>query len=375
MALDFPSSPTIGQVANGFTWDGEKWNAIPAEVPKKNYIVNGAMMVSQEFGSVGVSSGAFPNAYPVDMFYFYDGTAGTIGGRQTAEMSPSGSPNRLRITVSASAASIAAGDFMQLATIIEDLRVADLMMGRPQAKTVTIRFGVRAVAGTYGIAIRNYPAYNRAYVSEFTISAAEALTDVVRTVTIPLDQTGTWTHLQIMWGLAAGTNFQAAKHVWWGGGAPFATPAISNTFMAAVNNIFELFDVGFYIGTVAPTYELPEFAQEYASCQRYYEKSYDHYILPGTPTSTSVRGWHDWTVPTAATGGYLMCVDFKVRKRTTPTVTLYDNVGTPGTVYKGGSGQPAYLQGAGENGFVGGMAGAGPASNEMGLHFVAQARP
>lgn len=25
MAFDFPSSPTIGQVANGYTWDGEKW--------------------------------------------------------------------------------------------------------------------------------------------------------------------------------------------------------------------------------------------------------------------------------------------------------------------------------------------------------------
>ena len=25
MAFDFPNTPTLGQVYNGYTWDGEKW--------------------------------------------------------------------------------------------------------------------------------------------------------------------------------------------------------------------------------------------------------------------------------------------------------------------------------------------------------------
>ena len=55
MAYDFPSTPSIGQVANGYVWDGEKWLSSgspgPVLATKKNYIINGAMQVSQENGT------------------------------------------------------------------------------------------------------------------------------------------------------------------------------------------------------------------------------------------------------------------------------------------------------------------------------------
>lgn len=28
MAFDFPNSPTVDQEANGYVWDGEKWNFV-----------------------------------------------------------------------------------------------------------------------------------------------------------------------------------------------------------------------------------------------------------------------------------------------------------------------------------------------------------
>ena len=93
MAYDFPASPSTGQVYQGYTWDGEKWvstypvtvfNAVRYDLPqgltanqmaqgraniavlKKNYIINGAMMVSQENQTTaGTGAGTF---YPADQF-------------------------------------------------------------------------------------------------------------------------------------------------------------------------------------------------------------------------------------------------------------------------------------------------------------------
>ena len=61
MAFDYPSSPSIGQVANGYVWDGEKWvsaGSVPGPAVARvdalgwsGMQVNGSMEVSQEFGA------------------------------------------------------------------------------------------------------------------------------------------------------------------------------------------------------------------------------------------------------------------------------------------------------------------------------------
>jgi hypothetical protein len=50
MAYDFPASPTIGQVFQGWTYDGEKWLATataPNTAVKRNYLINGAFQINQ----------------------------------------------------------------------------------------------------------------------------------------------------------------------------------------------------------------------------------------------------------------------------------------------------------------------------------------
>jgi hypothetical protein len=330
MAFNFPNSPSIGQLypsppqANVpvYQWDGEKWVVItsgvspvyigdaPPAVPsngtlwfnsitaqlyiyytdvnssqwvmvvsaqapsrlQKNYIINGAMMISQENGSTaGSAAAAF---YPVDMFSAGAfNTTGVVNVQQAAAVTPGGSPNRFYAAVATADASVGATDLVYISHAIEGLRIADLKFGTANAKTLTLQFGVLStLAGTYSIVFLNKTT-NRSYVAEYTIAAGETSQDLVRSITIPGDVLGTWVTdntqgLYIRWGLMVGTTYQQAAGSW-GTGNVAGSPNQVN-FLSSTSNVFHLFDVGLYEGSVAPPFVVPDYAGELLSCQRYY---------------------------------------------------------------------------------------------------------
>ena len=148
-------------------------------------------------------------------------------------------------------------------------------MGSTSAKTITIQFGIKAPAGTYCLALTNAAA-NRGYISEYVIAAGEANTDVVKSVTIALDQTGTWAidntaGLNIQWTLMGGATVIGAANTWVAASS-FATANQFN-FMGTINNVFELFDVSLTEGSVAPPFQVPDYADELVACRRYYKKN------------------------------------------------------------------------------------------------------
>ena len=303
MALDFPSGPTVGQAYSGYIYDGEKWvsqgatpNAVRYDLPqgltanqtaqaraniwvtKRNYIVNGGMQVSQENGTTTVSAS---HAFPVDQFSIeYTGTTGTVGATQltpaNSVTTPGGSPNRIQVYVGTQDTSVAATDAVWYETRLEGLRIADLQLGKATAKTFTIQFGVRCgLAGTYSVTVRN-AASNRCYTAEYTIAAGEVGNDVIKSVTIPGDTTGTWNvdntiGMYIFWALMCGTTYQIAPGSW-AATASLASTNQTNWMGAPVNTVFHLFDVSLTEGSVAPPFQLPDYASELALCQRYYWK-------------------------------------------------------------------------------------------------------
>ena len=297
MAFDFPATPALGQVFGNYIWDGEKWKlqggqalgAVRYDTPqilsagqqaqardniriaKKNYIINGAMMISQENEAAAAGNN---NYFPVDMFIATFSYGGLCNAQQYPTITPAGSPSRLRVTVITADTSMGAGEYYQVLHMIEGLRMVDLCCGTAAAKTVTLRFGLKAPAGTYSVAFRNY-ASNRSYVAECVIAAGEANTDVVRTITVPLDQTGVWntnntTGLIISWALLVGSTYQTATLNTWTASNLSASTNQSN-FMSTVGNVFELFDVSLTEGSVAPPFQVPDYASELALCQRYYK--------------------------------------------------------------------------------------------------------
>lgn len=168
------------------TFNEALWASKPQ---KKNYILNGAMMVSQENGTTAGTTNGY---YPVDQFFGFLATTGSVQFRQVSGVTPAGSPNRISVTVASPDTSISAGENVGIIQNIEGYRTADLLLGSSSARTLVLRFLVRAPAGTYCVALRN-GGNSRSYVAEYTISAGEANTDVVKSVVVPGDVTGTWT--------------------------------------------------------------------------------------------------------------------------------------------------------------------------------------
>ena len=272
----------------------------------KNYIINGAMMISQENGA---TAGSAIYYYAVDQFMLASSNAGTQTAQQVASPTPGGSLNRLRVTATVADASVGAGDYSQIVQHIEGLRCADLRFGSSAAKTITVQFGVKAPAGTYCVTVQNV-AGNRSYVAEYTISAGEANTDTVKRMTVPGDMVGTWASdntscISIHWTLMVGTTFQQAAGSW--GTVQYALGSTNQyNFMSVANSVFELFDVSLTEGAVAPPFKVPDYASELAACKRYYTKD-----------TTIIQ------VP--ASGVMISLYNLKTEMRASPTV-VFSNV-------------------------------------------------
>lgn len=246
---------------------------------RRNRIVNGDMRVSQENGT---TSGTTNGRYPVDQWAQYFVTsAGTLTVAQVASVTPAGSPNRLRATVTVADASLAAGEYWTLSQNLEGSNVADFQYGGSSAKASVLRFGFKGPAGTYAAALHNSAA-NRSFVALFTISAGQANTDTVQTIAITGDTTGTWLTTDGVIGitldivLAAGSTYQGVAG--WQAGNVLGTSAVSNG-MGTGSAVFELFDVGLKLDPDATgvygAYEVGEVDAVY-----YPDRYFQSYIYP-----------------------------------------------------------------------------------------------
>jgi hypothetical protein len=159
--------------------------------------------------------------------------------------------------------------------MIEGTRFKAFAYGTANAKQAVLRFGFRGPAGTYSVGVGNQSSA-RAYCANFVIAAGQANTDTEQVIAIPGDITGTWETgtlggLWIYFGLAAGTNWTIAPGAWTATNKVFGTGITNNVNVAG--NVFELFDVAFYMDTnktgLAPPYQAPSEAQELQDCQRY----------------------------------------------------------------------------------------------------------
>ena len=88
------------------------------------------------------------------------------------------------------------------------------------------------------------------------------------------------------------------------------------------------------LGDTATPFEHRSFADELARCQRYYEKSYNYGTAVGTSTYLGAITMGGGTTGSTTSFSPLLCPQYKVRKRTAPTVTVYDPAGTSGKVQR-----------------------------------------
>jgi hypothetical protein len=262
MGINFPSSPTEGQVFEFqitsdnkafFTFTNGKWEVTPKRARPFNFITNGSFQVSQEFD---VATTNVNGAFAADQWWFSTSLTANVQVQRIAFNSINNSKYRYRAHVWTAKASIAAAEYVIAPGMtIEGTRFSAFGWGTAYPKQALLRFWLYAPAGTYAVCIRNGGTVSRSYVIPIVVTAGMANTNTLWEFVIPPDTAaggaGDWPNgntsgCYISWVWAAGTQYLTSTTNAWVEGNFLGPTGMSNG-LATLNNMFELQDVGFYI--------------------------------------------------------------------------------------------------------------------------------
>lgn len=321
MGINFPSSPTAGQVfLNGstkYTFTSGAWRAtaLGTALPY-NFVINGQHIVSQQNGrTAGTANGYFPSDQFVAGF--------NLANISTAsEASANGVQWHARLWNNAVGAAPAAGELMYIDTRLEGFRIMPFLWGTTTAKQVVLRFKARITAGvvphTFGVSIRSASPYI-AYVKNFVITTLTNWHEFI--LVVPGPTTGTWATdstigLSIFFTPTAGTDYSSATQNAWVSGNYICGTGTTN-FRQSASRGFDIADIGLYLDPdntgLPPTWETIPELQTYMECMRYWYKS---------------KGWRGVSTGGASVGrgGNPFLVDQRVAAATAivGTATAYD---------------------------------------------------
>jgi len=296
----------------------------------RNRIINGAMEIDQR--NAGANTVVSSNApYTLDRWRAQISQHnGSMNVRQQS-ITTEGYVKSLRAIVTTANTSLPASSLTRVWQSIEGLNVADLGWGTANASPVTLSFVVQSSnTGTFSGSITNYDE-NRSYPFEYTIDTANTLEK--KTITIPGDTSGNWSSntegsIALNFNLGAGSTLLGTADAWTGSWKTGVTGSFS--LIGVLNATWFLTGVQIEKGSVATPFERRPYGTELALCQRYYEKSYNQSVTPGT-ASVGISGF-----ATSTTSGYNFgSIKFAVTKRADPTVSTWSFNGTAGRVADG----------------------------------------
>lgn len=294
----------------------------------KNRIINGAMVIDQRNAGASVTPGT-GFVYNIDRWYTYAAQSSKISVQRNAgSVTPPPGFNYYLGVTSLSAFSPAAGDQFLLGQSIEGYNVADLDWGTSTAKDITLSFWVRSsLSGQFSATIESLDG-NNAYVAPYTISSTN--TWEYKTLTIPGRKTGTWEKtiyngMYVLWNLGNGTTFQTSSTNSWMSNVNAATG--DNKIVGTNGATWYITGVQVEKGTQATSFDYRPFGYEFALCQRYFECNLNYGTtianFTGNNNSAGVRAMY--VSSNGAGAGMGWNHDWKVPKRTTPTVTIYNS--------------------------------------------------
>jgi hypothetical protein len=296
----------------------------------KNRVINGAMVISQRNGTSSVTITS-DGQYVIDRWITRNSVTSKFSIQQNAGAvtPPAGFTNYLGVT-SLSSYSVGTAELFCVGQRIEGFNTADLMWGTANAQPVTLSFWVRSsLTGTFGGSFLN-SAENRSYPFTYTISSANTWEQ--KSITVVGDTTGTWLTtnglgVQLFFNLGTGSTYTGTAGSW--SGSQFFSATGATSVVGTSGATFYITGVQLEKGSTATSFDYRSIGTELALCQRYYEKSYNPDVVPATASDIG-RIFSAGNVG-ATTSAYITCqVQFKVSKRATPTVIIYDTVGNAG---------------------------------------------
>ena len=310
---------------------------------RRNLIINGAMQVAQRGTAATTVSGA--GVYDtIDRLKLWESTDGAYTSEQSTE-APDEFSNSVKLAVTTADTSLAATQYACIAQVIEAQNVQHLAYGTNAAKTLTISFYVRSnKTGTYCFMLNKNDSTQYHYVKEFTINSAD--TWERKTITIAPDSNikasggaivnDNGIGLRCFIGLAWGSTYNGGTDDVWSSNTNHYATSNQVNWMDSTSNNFYFTGFQVEVGENASDFEHRSFGEELSLCQRYFCKSFDIGVTPGTAAAGgAIRG-------VRGDGSFITNLFFPQEMRAAPTVTMY----SPTT---GASGKVRNLSGSGSD--------------------------
>jgi hypothetical protein len=300
-----------------------------------NLIINGDMRIAARGTVTGVTTSVYGGP---DRFKMLLNTCGTWTVEQAAD-GPDGFADSLKLTATTADASPAVSDYALLYQHIEGQNLQHIKKGLAAAESLTVQFWVKSsLTGNLQVNIRDT---DNSRIIGTTVTVSVANTWEYKTATFAGDTTGALNNdnggsLLVEWFLGGGTDFTS-------GAVPTSWEANANTDRGAGDTLnvvgtssatFQLTGVKLEVGSTATAFVPDDYSTALAKCQRYYEKSYNAGVTPGSSSLGSFFGGQ--IENSSINGDKLPGPNFKVSKRTAPTVVTYGTSGTVATFSNGG---------------------------------------
>jgi len=273
----------------------------------RNLVINGAMVISERYGTA-VQSPA-PSGYGIDRWATYKSGSGTFSIQQSTD-GPSGFSNSALITVTSNSTP-SGGDYYIYSHKIEGYNTAQLDWGTSDAKDVTLSFWVKSsVTGTFSGSFRPSPT-SYTYVFEYTVSSAN--TWEYKSINISGATVGTWNStngsgVNILFSLGQGTTYATSTVGSWVSGN-FHGSTTETDLIATSSATWQVTGVQLELGSEPTPFEHRPFGDELQRCQRYYFKH------KADSTNDSILG----TASNWSTTNVYSYIQFPVQMRDTPS--------------------------------------------------------
>ena len=307
-------------------------------------IINGSMAVAQRGTSTAsITGGGF---YTVDRFGTNNSGAFIGTWTQTQESLSSGDAftdgfaKSLKMDNTTANGSPAANSQCRIDYNFEGQDLQLLKHGTASAEKTTLSFWIKATKTGTNIVKMYKPDADRSCSIAYTVSTTNTWEKKV--LNFPADTTGTviandnTTGIQMSFGIAMGSSYTSGTLA-----TTWAADASANAFVGQVNNAdstsnnWEItgvqLEVGEYTSATLPPFQFESYGDNLQRCLRYFEKSYEVGVNPGTSTSTGIirSGGNQGGRTSGRMGGGTTYV---VGKRAAPTVVFYDSSGNSGVM-------------------------------------------
>ena len=249
---------------------------VSANLPGRNFLINGAMQVNQRVGSpnLGYFNPVTSSIYTLDRWKVVIGSSFDTDSAHITKSStsPAGFGASMRWEIG-NTETPSANQNAGIEQKIEAQNLQGLAYGTSSAKTMTLSFHVRSnKTGTYCVQIMQEDA-TKYQMHEYTISSSntwekKTITIVGNTSNAINNDTGVG--LRIIWMLTVGSGDHVAASSTWVSGGDLAATSNQVNLWDNSSNEWYLTGCQLEVGTIATEFEHIEFGNELRSCQRYF---------------------------------------------------------------------------------------------------------